>query len=128
VQSKRAGAVVSALRALYVAEDGTKVSLASLVWIPNASSALADLKRLNFVARRDLRLEELLEVFGRGQAREVNQRYRGGIRQHALRCPSRSIGAYRPPALRFNGMSDGIGVVQRAERQTEQTVERLGND
>ena len=79
VQSKRAGAVVSALRALYVAQDGTKVSLASLVWIPNASSALADLKRLNFVARRDLRLEELLEVFGRGQARAVNQRYRGEV-------------------------------------------------
>jgi hypothetical protein len=50
------------------------------------------------------------------------------IRQHMLRCLSRSIGAYRPPAARFNGMSDGIGAVQRAERQTEQSVEWLGND
>ncbi len=77
VQSKREGAVVSALRASYVAEDGARFSLAGLLWIPNASGALADLKRLYFVARRDLLLEELLEIFGRGQARAVNQQYRG---------------------------------------------------
>jgi hypothetical protein len=35
---------------------------------------------------------------------------------------------YRPPAVRFNGMSDGIGAVRRVERQTEQTVEWLGDD
>jgi uncharacterized protein YPO0396 len=79
VQSKREGAVVSALRASYVAEDGTAFSLAGLLWIPNASSALADLKRLYFVARRDLRLEELLEIFGRGQARAVKQQFRGEV-------------------------------------------------
>lgn len=76
VQSKREGAVVSALRAGYVADDGSRFTLASLLWIPNASSALADLKRLYFVARRDLELEELLEIFDRGQARAVKQRYR----------------------------------------------------
>lgn len=76
VQSKREGAVVSALRASYVAEDGAEFSLAGLLWIANASSALADLKRLYFVARRDLRLEELLEIFDRGQARAVKQYYR----------------------------------------------------
>lgn len=79
VQSKREGGVVSALRAGYVAEDGANFSLAGLLWIPNASSALADLKRLYFVARRDLRLEELLEIFGRGQARAVKQHYRGEV-------------------------------------------------
>jgi uncharacterized protein YPO0396 len=79
VQSKREGAVVSALRASYVAEDGTAFSLVGLLWIPNASSALADLKRLYFVARRDLRLEELLEIFGRGQARAVKQQFRGEV-------------------------------------------------
>jgi hypothetical protein len=41
---------------------------------------------------------------------------------------SRSIGAYRPPAVRFNGMSDGIDAVRCAERQTEQAVEWLGDD
>ena len=79
VQSKRTGAVVSALRASYIAEDGAEFSLAGLLWIPNASSALADLKRLYFVVRHDLRLEELLEIFDRGQARAVKQRYRGEV-------------------------------------------------
>jgi hypothetical protein len=37
-------------------------------------------------------------------------------------------GVYRPPAVRFNGMSDGIGAVRRGERQTEQAVERLEDD
>jgi hypothetical protein len=50
------------------------------------------------------------------------------IRQHVLRCPSRSIGVYRPPAVRFNGMSDGIGAMRRAEHRTEQAVEWLGDD
>jgi uncharacterized protein YPO0396 len=79
VQSKREGAVVSALRASYLAEDGATFTLAGLLWIPNASSALADLKRLYFVARRDLTLEEVLAVWDRGQARAVNQRYRGEV-------------------------------------------------
>jgi uncharacterized protein YPO0396 len=80
VQSKRQGAVVSALRAHYVADDGAPFTLAGLLWIPNASNALADVKRLYFVARRDLRLEEVLELFGRGQARAVKQRYRSDER------------------------------------------------
>jgi uncharacterized protein YPO0396 len=79
VQSKREGAVVSGLRASYVAENGAEFSLAGLLWIANASSALADLKRLYFVARRNVRLEELLEIFDRGQARAVKQYYRGEV-------------------------------------------------
>jgi hypothetical protein len=35
---------------------------------------------------------------------------------------------YRAPAVRFNGMSDGIGAVRRAKRQTEQTVQWLEDD
>jgi len=77
VQSKREGATASALRAHYRAEDGADFTLAALWWLSNASSALADLNRLFFVARRDLSLEELLGVFDRGQARAVKQRYRG---------------------------------------------------
>lgn len=77
IQSKRNGAVVSALRAAYVGDDGACFTLASLLWIPTVSSALADLKRLHFVCRRDLTLEELLEAFDRGQARAVKQQYRG---------------------------------------------------
>lgn len=76
-QSKRNGAVISGLRAAYTAADGTQFTLASLLWIPSASSALADLKRLYFVARRELALEELLAAFDRGQARAVKHAYRG---------------------------------------------------
>jgi hypothetical protein len=41
---------------------------------------------------------------------------------------SRSIEVYRPPAVRLDGMSDGIGAVRRAERQAQQTVEWLGDN
>ena len=41
---------------------------------------------------------------------------------------SRSIALYRPPAVRFNGMSYGIGASRSADRYAEQRVERLGND
>jgi hypothetical protein len=46
---------------------------------PNASHALSDLKRLYFVARPDLPLEDLLEFFDRGQARAVKQHYRAEV-------------------------------------------------
>jgi uncharacterized protein YPO0396 len=95
VQSKREGAVVSGLRAKYAAEDGTEFALASLLWIPNASSALADLKRLFFAARRDLTLEELLETFDRGQARAVKHRYRGDDRVLSSETFSEYQEAYR---------------------------------
>ena len=42
--------------------------------------------------------------------------------------PSASFAIYRTPAANFDGMSDGIGAVRRAERSVEQTVEWLGND
>jgi hypothetical protein len=35
---------------------------------------------------------------------------------------------YRPPAVRFNGMSDGIGAVRRARMLAEQKVKSVGND
>ena len=50
------------------------------------------------------------------------------MRQHVLGCLSRSIGVYRPPAVHFDGISDGISAVPRAERQTEQMIERLGDN
>ena len=53
---KRAGATATGLRALYVAEDGSKITLAALFWITQASNSLNDLKRLFVVGKRDVRL------------------------------------------------------------------------
>ncbi len=76
VQSKRSGAVVTGLCAGYVGDDGAQFTLATLMWIATASNSLADLKRLHFVARRELTLQEILETFDKGQSRAVKQRYR----------------------------------------------------
>jgi uncharacterized protein YPO0396 len=70
---KRAGATATGLRALYVAEDGSKITLAALFWITQASNSLNDLKRLFVVGKRDVRLEELLHQFGEGNARVLKQ-------------------------------------------------------
>jgi len=72
-QNKRAGSVVSGLRAMYRADDGTEISLAALFWMTQASNALADLKRVYVVAKRDLNLEEMLQAFGEGNARTLKQ-------------------------------------------------------
>jgi hypothetical protein len=53
-------------------------------------------------------------VFARGHSKQI--------------FPSATFGIYRGPAVRFSGMSDGIGAVRRGERQTEQAVERLEDD
>jgi hypothetical protein len=50
------------------------------------------------------------------------------VRQTRASVSSRSIGIYRPPAVGFNGMSDGIRSGRRAGRETEQTVEWFGDD
>ncbi len=43
---KRSGATATGLRALYQADDGSKITLAALFWITQASNSLNDLKRL----------------------------------------------------------------------------------
>ena len=70
---KRSGATATGLRALYQADDGSKITLAALLWITQASNSLNDLKRLFVVGKRDVRLEELLHVFGEGNARVLKQ-------------------------------------------------------
>lgn len=74
--NKRQGAVVTALRAYYRADDTSEITLAALFWMTQASNALADLKRIYIVAKRNLPLEQVLEAFGQGQARGLKQRLR----------------------------------------------------
>lgn len=71
VQNKRKDAVMSGLRAFYKAEDGSEMTLAALFWVTNASTSLADLKRVYLVARRNLNLKELLDAFGEGDPRAL---------------------------------------------------------
>ena len=73
VLSKREGAVVTGLRALYQADDGPEMTLAALFWMTHAGNALADLKRIYLVARRNLTLKELLDAFGEGDPRMLKQ-------------------------------------------------------
>ncbi|MCF3998171.1 hypothetical protein L2E47_51450, partial [Pseudomonas aeruginosa] len=61
------------LRALYQADDGSKITLAALFWITQASNSLNDLKRLFVVGKRDVGLDELLHLFGEGNARVLKQ-------------------------------------------------------
>ncbi|NWB90259.1 ATP-binding protein [Pseudomonas agarici] len=70
---KRSGATATALRALYRADDGSEITLAGLFWITQASNSLNDLKRLFVIGKRDFRLEELLHLFGEGNARLLKQ-------------------------------------------------------
>ncbi|MGV0036772.1 MAG: ATP-binding protein [Candidatus Azotimanducaceae bacterium WSBS_2022_MAG_OTU7] len=73
VRSKREKAVVTGLRALYGEEGGSKVSLAALFWTTQTTNALSDVKRLYIVAKRDLRLKEVLDTFGEGNVRQLKQ-------------------------------------------------------
>lgn len=73
VKSKREGPVLTALRALYRADDGSCIVLAALFWTTKHSHALADISRIYLVARRDVALKELLDRFGEGNVRGLNQ-------------------------------------------------------
>jgi len=73
---KRSGATATALRAMYRADDSSRITLISLYWITQASNSLADLKRLFVIARRDMALEEILSTFGQGNARALKQHIR----------------------------------------------------
>ncbi|MGB5455602.1 MAG: ATP-binding protein [Gammaproteobacteria bacterium] len=72
-RNKRSGGTVSALRACYRADDGAEITLAALFWMTQPSNALADLKRVYVVAKRNLQLEEMLQAFGEGNARALKQ-------------------------------------------------------
>jgi uncharacterized protein YPO0396 len=73
VKSKREGSVVTGLRALYRADDGSCITLAALFWTTQSSNALSDVKRVYVIAKRNLLLKELLDAFGEGNARSLKQ-------------------------------------------------------
>ena len=72
-KSKRDGAVITGLRALYRADDGSETTLAALFWTPPGGSSLSDVKRLYLVSRHNLSLSELLLQFGNGDLRALNR-------------------------------------------------------
>ncbi|WP_062263914.1 ATP-binding protein [Endozoicomonas arenosclerae] len=74
--NKRPGAVISGLRALYRADDGSEITLAGLFWMTQNTQALKDLNRMYLVAKRNLTLEELLQSFGSSNIRGLKQTLR----------------------------------------------------
>lgn len=73
VKSKREKGVVTGLRALYRCDDGSCVTLASLFWTTSSTNTLSEVKRLYIVAKRNMRLKEVLGAFGEGNARRLKQ-------------------------------------------------------
>ena len=71
--NKRPGSVVSGLRALYRAEDGSAITLAALFWMNQNSNALRDVNRLYLVGKRNIELQELLRGFSSGNARQLKR-------------------------------------------------------
>ena len=73
VKSKREKGVVTGLRALYRADDGSCITLAALFWTTSATNTLGEVKRVYLVAKRSLQLKELLDAFGEGNTRQLKQ-------------------------------------------------------
>jgi len=73
VKSKREKSVVTGLRALYRADDGSCITLAALFWTASATNSLGEVKRIYLVAKRNLQLKELLDAFGDGNTRLFKQ-------------------------------------------------------
>ncbi len=73
VKSKREKSVVTGLRALYRADDGSEITLAALFWTTQATNSLSDVKRIYVIARRNLELKEMLDAFGEGSATALKQ-------------------------------------------------------
>lgn len=71
VKSKRESSVVTALRALYRADDGSEVTLAAIFWTTQSSYSLSDVKRNYIIAKRNLNLTEVLKAFESGNARSL---------------------------------------------------------
>jgi len=88
---KREGAVVSGLRALYRADDGSMITLVAMFWSTKPTSVASDFKRIYLVAKRDLSLEELLKMFGEGGVRQVKK----GLRDDPLITPFDSFNEYQ---------------------------------
>lgn len=73
VKSKREKGVVTGLRALYRADDGSCITLGALFWTTSTTNILSDVKRVYLVAKRNLQLKELLDAFGEGNTRQLKQ-------------------------------------------------------
>lgn len=92
VKSKREGAVVTALRATYHADDDSKLTLLAMFWTTQASNALADVKRVYVVARKNLGLKPVLDAFGEGNARALKQWLRD---DEAITCCDENFAEYQ---------------------------------
>ena len=92
VKSKRESAVVTGLRAFYRGDDGSVVTLAALFWTTQPTNALADVKRVYVVAKRNLALKEILDAFGEGNARALKQWLRD---DPAITCCDDSFSNYQ---------------------------------
>jgi len=73
VKSIREGAVLTGLRAMYKADDGSIVTLAALFWTTKSTQSLSDVERIYVVANRDLELSELINNFKDGNQRALKQ-------------------------------------------------------
>ncbi len=103
VLNKRERAVVSGVRALYRAADGSQMTLAALFWIPHAGNALSDLRRIYLVARRNLSLKELLDAFGDGDPRALKQTLR---QDPAIQCSDDRFSEYQESYRRLLHMDN----------------------
>ena len=92
VKSKREGAVVTALRASYRADDGSELTLLAMFWTTQASNALADVKRVYAVAHKNLGLKPVLDAFGEGNARALKQWLRA---DKAITCCDENFAEYQ---------------------------------
>lgn len=77
IKSKRDGSVCSGLRALYLANDGTEITLAVLFFLSKNGRSVRDVERLYIAAKRNLTLKELLDKLGaKGEKRKLKQALR----------------------------------------------------
>jgi len=68
-KSKRNSSVVSAVRSMYTADDSSKVTLIALFWTALSTNSLSDVKRIYIIGKRDIKLKEVLDAFGKGESR-----------------------------------------------------------
>ena len=71
VKNKRDGAVCTGLRALYLADDGSEITLTALFFVQKNGRKVRDIERMYIVAKRNLTLKELLDTLGNGEKRKL---------------------------------------------------------
>ncbi|MFC0179257.1 ATP-binding protein [Thorsellia kenyensis] len=73
IKSKREKGVVTGLRAMYTCDDGLQLTLLALFWTTSASNSLSEVKRIYCVARRNVELTEVLNLFDDSNIRQLKQ-------------------------------------------------------